>query len=166
MAQRLFEAGCPPKGTPVQMPICCRPVDLDAALRQAAKALRTTAPVVADALMVQTDDRVLAFVVAPDGSGVDCGAALQALQGRVPDYALPVIVKVVASIERSSSGKVDSAWLDAHSPVLDMHTVRVKEQHTMLQAAAMCMQLNPAHVDCLPASVGDAVLALPSSHAH
>lgn len=118
--ERIFEAACPAKGTPVQNSIICRQVDIRKDLDTAGHLiLQAFSALLADAAVTVADEGVCAVLSLRAGHVADAIAqreisqqVREALQGKVAAFAMPERTLVLSStILRDDDGCVNTSWL-------------------------------------------------------
>ena len=111
MTSRLFAADCPASGTPISAPIAARPVEIAAAVIEAAIRAACTG---ATDVYVHHDAAGATIRAAVAARGVDEGNLLSHLRTRLHDYLVPRSLVVLETFPRDlQSGAVDVAQLSS-----------------------------------------------------
>lgn len=122
--ERVFEADCPPRNTPIHVPIACRRVNITDDLFHGSKILKSNSRgAFEDAAMAVVNSKVYAVVKSPHLSKMRRSPSAEEivaahrlsgllLKNRIASYCLPEHTLVTgADIARDENGTVEGGWV-------------------------------------------------------
>jgi amino acid adenylation domain-containing protein/non-ribosomal peptide synthase protein (TIGR01720 family) len=96
---------------------------------------------------VPGDKRLVAYVVAEEGTPVDVASLRQALKERLPEYMVPSAIAVLPALPLTSNGKVDRKALPAPEGALVVRAREYVAPRTALEAQLAALWTELLHVE-------------------